>query len=199
MSTAARSATAPSALALDPERAGLLIVDIQERLAAAMPAEVLAQVERNVGILCALAGRFAMPVVLSEQYPKGLGKTTPGVERAVAELGELAVRFEKLDFGVCEAAEFAPIWDRLGREQWVVTGMETHVCVYQSVRQLASRGAAVHVPRDAVVSRSKANWRVGIGLIGRSGGIVTSTEVLVFDALKRAGTEDFKVLAGLVR
>jgi len=200
MSPAAEDA---AAMKLEPSRAVLLIVDIQERLGAAMPKKVLAQVERNVGILCEMARCFDMPIVVSEQYPKGLGKTTDGIEAALAASGERVRRFEKLAFGVCESSGFAPVWDDLGRaqwkNQWIVTGMESHVCVYQSARQLIGRGAVVHLPTDAVLSRTERNWQVGTGLIERAGGILTSTEVLVFDALERAGGEHFKTLSKLVR
>jgi len=184
---------------LEPSRAALLIVDIQERLAAAMPEKVLAQVERNVGILCEMARQFDMPIVLSEQYPKGLGKTVAAVEQALAASGDRVRRFEKLDFGVVAAPEFGPIWKELGRAQWIVTGMECHVCVYQTARQLVEHGAAVYLPADAVLSRRKANWEVGTGLISRAGAILTSTEALVFDALGRAGTPEFKTLSKLLR
>ncbi len=184
---------------LDPGRAALLIVDIQERLAAVMPEKVLGQVERNVGILCEMARQYEVPIVVSEQYPKGLGKTVPAVEQSLAASGDRVHRFEKLDFGVGSAPEFGPIWEELSRDQWIVTGMECHVCVYQTARQLVERGAVVHLPTDAVLSRRKANWQVGLGLIERAGGLLTSTEVVVFDAMARAGTPEFKVLSKLLR
>jgi isochorismate hydrolase len=192
-----------ASMQIEPSRAVLLIIDIQERLARAMPDKVLAQVERNVGILCEMARCFEMPILVSEQYPKGLGKTTEGVEAALAASGDRVRRFEKLAFGVCESAAFAPHWQELTqaqhKSQWIVTGMECHVCVYQAVRQLVARGATVHLPTDAVLSRAKANWLVGSNLIERAGGILTSTEVLVFDALRRADSEHFKTLSKLVR
>ena len=192
--------TSPAAadLAIDCGRTALLVIDIQERLATAMPADILTAVEGNVTILAAMAERLGMPVVVSEQYPRGLGKTRAGVEAAVAPVARLH-RLEKTVFGVGEAAEFAPIWDELGRDQWIVVGMECHVCVYQSVRQLVARGATVHVPRDGVLSRTRANWEVGLGLIERAGGIVTSTEVLLFDALGHSGHPEFKALSKLIR
>jgi len=193
------SGPAAAALALDPARAALLVVDIQERLAAAMPAEARARAERNVAVLVEAARRFALPVVVSEQYPRGLGPTTAAVAEALAPLGGQALRFEKIEFGVCDAAGFAPIWNQLRRDQWIVTGMEAHVCVYQSVRQLLDRGAAVHVPIDAVVSRTRSNRRVGLSLIERAGAVPTSTEVVVFDLLRRAGTDDFKALSKLIK
>lgn len=186
-------------LALDRSRAALLIIDIQERLAAAMPDEALDRAERNVAILTEAAGRLELPVVKTQQYPRGLGPTTPAVTEACAKLGSLLHELDKVEFSACDAAAFDPVWNDLGRDQWIVTGMEAHVCVYQTARHLVGRGAAVHVPQDAVTSRHHDNWRIGLDLITRAGGIVTSTEVVVFDLLKQAGTDEFKALSRLVR
>jgi nicotinamidase-related amidase len=177
----------------------VLVVDVQDRLAAAMPPEARAACERNVGLLVELARRKGMPVVVSEQYPKGLGPTTRAVQDAIAAPGVEVHRFEKVEFACPDAPPFGDIFARLGRRQWIVAGMEAHVCVYQTVRGLAAAGAAVHVPRDAVVSRTAENHAVGLDLIERAGGIVTSTEVVVFDALQRAGTDDFKALSKLIK
>lgn len=186
-------------LRIDPAHAALLVVDIQERLAAAMDPEDRARCERNVGILVELARRLGMPIVVSEQYPQGLGPTVPAIAQAIAAEGLTVRRFQKVEFACPEAPAFEPIWHELRRDQWIVTGMETHVCVYQTVRTLAERGAYVHVPRDAVTSRSAQNREVGLSLIERAGGIVTSTETVVFDALRRAGTDDFKALSKLIK
>ena len=186
-------------LRVDPERAALLVVDIQERLAAAMPPELRAACERNTLVLVEMARRLGLPVVASEQYPKGLGPTVPAIAQALAAPGLAVMRFEKIEFSCADAPAFAAVWTELRREQWIVTGMETHVCVYQSVRGLALRGATVHLPRDAVASRTVENRDVGLALALRAGGIVTSTEAVVFDALGRAGSEDFKALARMIR
>lgn len=186
-------------LEIDPKRAALLIIDVQERLVAAMDKEQVPVMERNIGILCELARRFNIPVVCSQQYPKGLGPTVPNVESALADLGDNVHRFDKVEFSVCENAAFAPIYDQLDRDQWIVTGMESHVCVYQSVRGLIARGATVHVPHQTAISRHESNRQVGLALMERLGAIRTSTEVIVFDVLKKAGGDDFKALSRLVR
>jgi nicotinamidase-related amidase len=189
----------PPGLAIEPARCALLIVDVQERLHSAMAPAARAAVDRNLPVLIELARRFGMPVVVSEQYPRGLGHTLSWVTGALASVGPAVHRFEKLDFSVTDAEAFAPIWDLLGRQQWIVTGMETHVCVYQTVRGLIAREAEVHVPGDAVASRSDDNRAVGLRLIDRLGATVTSTELVVFDALRRAGSDDFKALSRLIR
>ena len=200
--TAAASTAGAAGLALSRSRAALLVVDIQERLIPAMPEEVVARVIRNTSILIDAAARLGLPIVVSQQYPKGLGATVPAIEAALAAAGGAGAalhRFDKLEFSAAAAPAFAALAPRLGRDQWIVTGMETHVCVYQSARDLALRGAAVHVVADAVCSRTKANWRIGLALAERAGAIATSTEVCVFDLLGRAGTDEFKALSKAIK
>jgi nicotinamidase-related amidase len=185
-------------IALAKHRAALLVVDIQERLAPAMPPAVLEQVVKNTRILIESARRLAMPIVVSQQYPKGLGATLPAIEDALAG-AEHVHRFDKLEFSAVDCADFAQLAPQLGRDQWIVCGMETHVCVYQTVRGLVQRGYQAHACADAVSSRTKTSWRTGLGLVERAGGIVTTTEATVFDLLQRAGTDDFKALSKLVK
>jgi nicotinamidase-related amidase len=187
-------------LALERHRAALLVIDVQERLAAAMPPEAMASLTRNVTILCEAARRFGLPVVVSQQYPRGLGATIAPIEEALGALPPAHLhRFDKLEFSACGAPAAAGLWDRLGRDQWITTGMEAHVCVYQTVRQLRESGKAVHVVRDAVVSRTPDNLATGLSLAERAGAVVTSTEVVVFDLLEKAGSDDFKALSKLVK
>jgi len=195
-----RSGDRAAEVGLDPARAALLVVDVQEKLAAAMPPEGMNALVRNLGILCEAARRFAIPVVVSEQYPRGLGHTIAGVEQALAGLApDRLFRFDKLEFSACAAPGFAPVEARLdGRDQWIVTGIECHVCVYQTARALRAGGAAVHVVRDAVSSRTAQNRDIGLALIERTGAFITSTEVVAFDLLQRAGSDDFKALSRLI-
>jgi nicotinamidase-related amidase len=183
---------------LSRTRAALLVVDIQERLVPAMPEDVRARVIANTRVLIAAARRLALPIVVSQQYPKGLGATVAGVEDALAGASDVH-RFDKLEFSAEQCGAFAALAPRLGRDQWIVCGMEAHVCVYQTARGLVGRGYAAHVCADAVCSRTKANWRVGLELIARAGALVTSTEVCVFDLLERAGNDEFRELSRLVK
>ncbi len=194
---------AGSPLALSRHRAALLVVDIQERLVPAMPEAVVNGVVRNTAILIDAAARLGLPIVVSQQYPKGLGATLPAIEAALAAAGggggAAIHRFDKLEFSAAAAPGFTALAPGLGRDQWIVTGMEAHVCVYQSARDLALRGPAVHVVADAVCSRTKANWKLGLGLAERAGAIVTSTEVCVFDLLGRAGSDEFRALSKAIK
>jgi nicotinamidase-related amidase len=212
------------------ERAALFVVDIQERLVPAMNADVVARVIKNSCILIETAQRLGIPIVVSQQYPKGLGATVPDIEAALSAAqtaGAKVHRFDKMEFSAAAAPGFAllpaelrvPAPEREGnfaaklaragealeavlrsgrRDQWIVCGMETHVCVYQTVRDLAPI-CKVHVVGDAVCSRATENWTVGLELARAVGATVTSTEVVVFDLLHKAGSEEFKALSKLIR
>ena len=187
----------PRSERLSPSRAALLVIDIQERLLGVMPAEIQTQVVRNAKILVETATRLQFPIVVSQQYPKGLGQTVP-------ELAEMLPpethRFDKVEFSAACAQPFTELrmTTLAQRDQWIVAGMEAHVCVYQSVRDLLAIGT-VHVASDAVCSRTKANWRAGLALVERLGAVTTTTEVCVFDLLERAGTDNFKALSKAIK
>ena len=184
--------------ALSHARAALLVVDIQERLAAAMQEEVLERVVKNARVLIEAARRLQLPIVVSQQYPKGLGATVPAIEDALSGAANVH-RFDKVEFSAAAAPAFGALSPSLARDQWIVCGMETHVCVYQTARGLVARGHDVHVAIDAACSRTEANWKVGRRLIERTGAVQTSTEAVVFDLLERAGSEDFKALSKLIK
>ena len=189
---------------LSRTRAALFVVDLQERLVPAMPEAIAAQVVKNTQILIEAAGRLGLPVIVSQQYPKGLGATLPAIETSLVGSKATLHRFDKTEFSGASTPELASIvgrstGPRLDRDQFIVTGMEAHVCVYQTARDLVARGYQVHVPVDAISSRTKANWKVGCGLLERAGAIPTSTEVCVFDLLERAGGDDFKALSKLIK
>jgi nicotinamidase-related amidase len=182
---------------LDPKRTAVVVVDIQERLAAVMPAEQRARVERAARILVEGARVLGAPVIATEQYPKGLGPTLP----PIAELLKAADApcFEKLAFSACDASGFAERLTATGVTHAVVLGMETHVCVYQTVRDLVGRGIEVHVPVDGVASRQDDHREVGLALCEKAGATRTTAETVVFDWLAQASGDAFKQVSKLVR
>src|SRR5439155_27169396 len=114
---------------------------------------------------------------VSEQYPKGLGPTLPVLSEALGKVMPPARFIEKFDFSLTQA----PLFEQFlggGRKTLIVCGMEAHVCVYQTVRDLAGRGYRVHVPVDAVLSRRKLDWKTGCALMARAGAIPTTTEAV---------------------
>jgi nicotinamidase-related amidase len=190
-------------------RAALLLIDIQERLLAAMSDEVASKLLRNTKLLIVAAGRLGVPIVVSQQYPKGLGQTVPELRDTLAQVedshGATVYRFDKTEFSCAANDAFCALppamkqGPLMQREQWLVCGMETHVCVYQTVRDLVGPACAVHVVADAVASRTKSNWRIGIELCRESGARITSAETVVFDLLAKAASDEFKELSRLIK
>src|ERR1700694_1203604 len=146
-----RRRPAPLELLLERDNAMLLLIDVQERLAQAMPPEALAQVLRNAAVLIKAAVRLGLPVVASEQYVKGLGSTMPELRALLPD-----APLEKLEFSCGSNKPLARQILKAGRSQVIVAGMETHVCVFQTVRDLLRGDLAVFVPQDAVLSRTEA-------------------------------------------
>jgi nicotinamidase-related amidase len=179
---------------LEPQATVLLVVDVQEKLAAAMPRESIDRLVKNAGILLDAARLLGVHVVATEQYPKGLGRTLPPIAE---KLGVTPI--EKMDFsGLDDAATSRAIAAARPRAV-VVVGMETHVCVFQTARDLASRGLATYVVDDAVASRTEENRQAGLSLCARAGAIRTVTEAVVFDWQRRAEGDTFKAISKLVR
>ncbi len=178
---------------LGKDEVQILIVDVQERLVAAM--EERERVVRNVGRLLALSKLFAIPVVVTEQYPRGLGASVPVVAEAIPE----AERIEKLEFSCPDRREVSERMLAAGRRKVVVAGMEAHVCVLQTCLDLLASGYAVHVVRDAVCSRSAEDKENALEMMRDAGAVITTAETVLFQVLGRAGTDEFKAISKLVR
>jgi nicotinamidase-related amidase len=182
---------------LDPARTVLLVIDVQERLIPAMSAENAARVVKNVDLLLDAATRLGAKTIVTEQYPKGLGPTVEPLRGPIEAAN--AQRFEKICFSAADLPGVARAIDALAPKTVVVVGMETHVCVFQTVRELAARGYDVQVPHDAVSSRRDEDKRVGLDLMAKAGATITATETIVFDWLQRAEGEHFKALSKKMR
>ncbi len=180
---------------LDRNNAVLVVIDVQEKLCLAMDETVLAQLVKNCGILLDAAAELALPVLITEQYVRGLGATVVELQ----EKGAAAPRFEKMAFSCCGSSEFVEALKATGRSQVIITGMETHVCVLQTVIELLDAGLTVHIVADAVMSRAKKNWHTALQSMTAAGAVPTSTESVLFQFLKVAGSDEFKKLSKLVR
>ncbi len=172
----------------------LLVVDVQDRLCRAMDEQVLEQLISNITILQAAAKELGLPMLATEQYVKGLGETLPVLKEKLVEpaIGKMA-------FGSCGEPSFPERLKALGRRQVIVTGMEAHVCVLQTVLGLIDAGYHVHLVKDAVMSRRKENWKVGIEAAVAAGAVPTSTETVLFQLLRVAGSDEFRKLLRLVK
>ncbi len=177
------------------DKAVLVVIDVQEKLCVAMDEAVLGKLVKNTGILLESAAELNIPVLVTEQYVKGLGATLPELKEKAAA----APCFEKMTFSCCGSPEFVAALKSTGRSQVIITGMETHVCVLQTVIELRDAGLDVHVVKDAVMSRSKQNWQTAIQVMTLAGAVPTCTESVLFQLLGVAGTEEFKKLSKLVR
>jgi nicotinamidase-related amidase len=178
---------------LDADRSVLLIVDVQQRLLPAIHEG--AQVLANCVWLIRLARRLQVPVVASEHYPRGLGRSIP----AVRELLPPAAFIEKAFFScIAEGAlQGRPEYER---EQWVVAGTEAHVCVLQTVLDLCAADKQVYVVAEAVGSRQPRDRDLALARIARNGAEVVSREMVAFEWLKRAGTDLFREInRGFIR
>lgn len=180
---------------LSAEESVLVVIDVQDRLCKAMDPQVLGQLTANTGVLLESAAELKIPVAVTEQYVKGLGPTLPELQE---KLGELP-RHEKMTFSCCGCSPFVEQIRASGRRQIVITGMETHVCVLQTVLELLDAGYLVQVVRDAVMSRSSQNWDTALEEMRQAGAVITCTESVLFQWLRMAGTESFKKLSKLVK
>lgn len=178
----------------------LVLVDIQERLAAVMPrrAEVVAAAVR----LAKTAGLVGAPVLVTRQYPEGLGGTVAEVEEVVTTLAAAGVRVTGVDKSAfCCAAEreFVQALRAVERKQVVITGMETHICVAQTALSLVADGYDVQVVADACCSRSDADHEVALARMRQAGVVVTTSESVMYEAVGRAATEEFRALLAIVK
>jgi nicotinamidase-related amidase len=182
---------------LVPASSLLLVVDVQERLAAAMPRDSLDRVVKNTNLLLDAAALLDVPVLASEQYPKGLGPTLAPVLDRLSKAG--AAPIEKLSFDASAEPRIAREIARVNPRAVIVVGMEAHVCVFQTARELVRRGHVVHVVADAVASRTEENRSAGLALASLAGASVTVAEAVVFDWVERAGTDAFRAVSKLVK
>ncbi|HEY7831117.1 MAG TPA: hydrolase [Solirubrobacteraceae bacterium] len=171
---------------LSRERTALVVVDVQE---AFRPYPSFTQVVAQCAKLVQGARLLDVPRIVSEQYSKGLGHTAP-------EVGlQDEPTIEKSVFSAARAEGF----DLHGRTQAIVCGIETHVCVSQTVHDLLAQGMEVHVPADAVGSRHQIDYERGLERLERAGAIVTTVESVLFELLERAGTPEFKAVQELIK
>ncbi len=145
--------------------------------------------------LIELAKLLKIPILLTEQYPKGIGSTVPEIRNALLLYGPL----EKLTFNCCEGPGFLDTLNSLGRKKIILTGMETHICVLQTCIGLLREGFNVHIVMDAVCSRAKENWKTGIEFMRDAGAVITCTETVLFQLLKVAGTDEFKAISKRIK
>ena len=171
----------------------LVVIDIQERLVPAMqaPARIIA----NTKLLLHAASECDVPVLLTEQYPKGLGHTVPEIAKAAGDAPVLS----KMHFSSMEDEKFAQVFRNLDKRQAILVGMEAHICVVQTAASMIEEGYEVFVVSDATASRTLESEHASLARLTASGVSVVTTEMVVFEWLGRAGTPAFKRLLPTIR
>lgn len=172
----------------------LMVVDVQAPLLGAIwePDRLLA----NVRLLVQAARILELPVVVTEQNRDRLGETVAGVREC---LGDGVAALNKITFSCLGDEAIAAAVQATGRSQVLVCGMETHVCISQTVHDLVASGYTVHVAEDAVSSRSQSNHHTGLRRMQVAGALSTSAETAIYEMLERAGTQPFREILKLVK
>ncbi|MDH3997258.1 MAG: isochorismatase family protein [Desulfuromonadales bacterium] len=179
---------------LNVDKAVLVVIDVQERLVPAMPQDIYLALRSSVDMLVKAAKLLGIPVVTTEQYPKGIGHTVSELAHA-CEDGVI----EKVSFGCCGEPSFLDALKKIGRSQVIVTGMEAHVCVYQTVLGLLGDGYHVHLVRDAICSRNKTDYLAGVENASQARAVVTTVETVLFQLLQESTHEHFRAISKLVK
>jgi nicotinamidase-related amidase len=178
---------------LTKSKTALLVIDVQDKFAPAIPD--FDNLVTNVTRLVLTFEMFKMPIVVTEQYPEGLGNTVEKIE----ELFTVLEVVEKMELAATDNGQFMEKVNKLGCDSFVVCGIETHVCVNQTVLGLLALGKTVHVVADAAGSRHSFDHSTGLRKMENAGALVTSTEMVMFELADRGGTESFKNIQTMVK
>lgn len=173
----------------------LLMVDFQDSFFKILRDGHVQLVRNNILLLIRMFDRLGIPMLGTEHYVKGLGHTDPEV--LAAWKGDPIT--DKVIFSCCGDPEFVTNLASKKREVVVLTGLETHICVYQTARDLIAEGYRVVVPADAVLSSTTLRWKNGLDLMKDAGAIIANTETLIFHLLHRADSPEFKYLVSLLK
>ncbi|MBI5664278.1 MAG: hydrolase [Nitrospirae bacterium] len=178
---------------LNKDNSVLIIVDIQDKLAVVMKQKD--KVRDNCLHLVETAKLLGIPIIVTEQYPKGLGQTISEIKEALPDYAPL----EKVTFDCCRGDGFLEKMSSLRKTHIILTGMETHVCVLQTCLGLLEKGHLVHLVADAVCSRKKDDYLTGRELMRDAGAVITCTETVLFQLLEKAGTPEFKAISKRIK
>lgn len=180
-------------LLLDTASSVLVVIDVQDVLLPKIVSNV--QMLRAQERLIAVARNLGVPIVVSEQYPKGLGRTVESLRTAIGEFEPI----EKVSFGVMGEPAFASHVAGLGRRQLVMIGIETHICVLQSALQAAAKGYLVTVVADCVSARWQRDHDLAIAKLRGHGIEIDTWEMVAYQWLRQAGTPEFKATLPLFK
>lgn len=171
----------------------LLVIDIQERLVKALDKDIIVT---KAAFLAQAAKILGIPVVATEQYPKGLGSIIPEVKQHLSQDTKI---IEKTSFSALKAEGFLDVLKSYDRKQVIVCGIETHVCVHQTVADLLAHGYEVYVAKDACASRAKYEFKQGIERMQANGAKISCVEIILFEWLGDAKDPNFKEIQSLIK
>lgn len=174
----------------------LVVIDIQPKLTAVMPSKVLARLQRNSGLLLRAAGQLNIPVIATEQYPKGLGNIESDILKLMPDS---SVCVEKTCFSCAGEDKFMQTLEATKRKQVILLGMEAHICVYQTAIELMQSGYAVFVVIDGVCSRQRENYETSLMRMRQSDIVTCDTESILFEWLRDASHPEFKSISTMLR
>ncbi len=174
---------------IEPERTQLLLIDLQDKMLQAVFDRE--KTIRNAGILIEAARTMGVPIKFTEHYPRGLGKTVPPL---MGKIPPVALSFEKIHFSCCDEKGFDEYFRDDRRDQLIVSGVESHICVLATVMDLLSQGYPVAVAADACSSRDPDHHRMACEAMTAAGALVAPVETLAYQLIRRAGTEQFKAM-----
>jgi len=180
---------------LEGDSTAVLVIDMQERLLGAMHRKVAESHVKNLETLLRGAVALDLPIVISEQYPQGLGGTVDRVREAAGEVTPLA----KTSFSCWQDPEIKKAMEDTGRKTWLVAGMETHVCVYLTVRDMVAAGLSVSVLTDCCLSRHRHHYKNGLEMCGEAGAQRSNVETALFELVGGKDHPAFKEISKLVR
>lgn len=176
---------------LTKDRCVLIVVDLQEKLIPSIFEKE--RVLRNTRLLLECAKLLELPILLTRQYPRGLGETVDEIRAAVPPRVQT---IDKVEFGCFNNSRFREAIQelKLSRNTLLVAGIESHICVAQTVLGAVEEGFCVHLASDATSSRTEFNWRIGLDRMKESGALLSSTEMIIYELLGRSGTPEFKAM-----
>jgi nicotinamidase-related amidase len=179
---------------LDATTTALVIIDVQEAFRSSI--QDFAEVAVRIALMAHAAQLLGVPVIVTEQYPKGLGRTADEIRAVLPAAVEF---FEKTAFSSCGAQAFVTELERIGARHVIVCGLEAHVCVNQTTHDLLARGYRVHLLTECITSRAAHNRETGLMKMQQSGALPSSIEMALFELMRDAGHEQFKAVQKLIK
>lgn len=179
----------------DKSGSALLVIDIQDKLFRVMDETVRESLVKNSRILIETSTVLSMPVIVTEQYRKGLGNTISEINEKISG----CPNFEKTTFDCMKNREIADAVNSLGRKTIIICGIESHICVFQTALSLLASGYQVVIASDAVMSRRKSDWKAAMAALSSAGALVYPAETISFMLIEDASAPEFKKLSHLFK